>query len=78
MSPEKQKVKRLMALALDKRTPPKERRNAAYSALRLIEKYDLLFSPLDGVLPIDNETVNAAVHIGKKIIGEIGKRRRYR
>lgn len=56
----RQKAKDLIRLALADGTPDKESRTAAIRAIKLIEKYDLLSSPLDSVLDSENETVQAA------------------
>ncbi len=61
----RQKAKDLMTLALDERTPEKERLAAAFGALKVIEKNALLDSPFDG---IDNESVRAAVDIANRTI----------
>lgn len=55
----RKKVKDLVELAVDDRTPDKERVAAAMRAVVLIRKHDLLSSPLDGLLDSDNETVQA-------------------
>ena len=60
MSDARQKAKDLMKLALDERTPEKERIAAAFGALKIIDKNELLSSPLDGIMAIDNESVQAA------------------
>jgi hypothetical protein len=55
------RVKKLMATALDERGSDKERLNAAFAALKLIDENELLASPLDGIMSsIDNEHVQAA------------------
>jgi hypothetical protein len=54
----RQKAKDLVALAVDDRTPEKERITAALRAVKLIAKYGLLASPLD-ILDSENETVQA-------------------
>jgi hypothetical protein len=59
----RQKAKDLVKLAIDERTPEKERIAAAFGALKIIDKYDLLSSPLDGIMQSDNETVQAAATI---------------
>lgn len=59
----RQKVKDLIELACDETGDEKERVAAAVKAVRLIRKYDLLSSPLDGLLSSDNETVSAAATI---------------
>jgi hypothetical protein len=85
---ERQKAKKLMALALDERTPEKERLSAAFNALKLIDKHGLLDSPLEGILNSDNETIKAAstiferltdpdlVKSVKKVAGGLGRSRR--
>lgn len=55
----RQKAKDLVELAFDDRTPDKERAIAAMKAVAVIRKYDLLSSPIDDILKIDNETVRA-------------------
>ena len=68
MSNPRQKVKDLMTLALDERTPDKERVTSAFQALKMIDKYDLLSSPLDGIMDnVNNETVQAAGSIFQKL-----------
>jgi len=60
----RQKAKDLMKVALDERNnSDKERVAAAMQALQIIHKYDLLTSPLDGIMQSDNETVQAAATI---------------
>jgi hypothetical protein len=59
----RQKAKDLITLALDERTPEKERISAAFGCLKVIAKNGLLDSPLDGILSSDNETVQAAATI---------------
>lgn len=59
----RQKAKDLMTLALDERTPEKERVVAAFGALKIAFRYDLFSSPLDGILQSDNESVKAAATI---------------
>lgn len=76
----RQKAKDLMNLAIDERTPEKERIAAAFGALKIISKNDLLSSPLDGidfegVTGLDKETVDAATTIFKKVAGGFAKRR---
>jgi hypothetical protein len=63
----RQKVKDLIELALEEGGDEKERIVAAMKALRIIRKYDLLASPLDGLLSSDNETVKAATSIFEKL-----------
>jgi hypothetical protein len=58
----RQKARDLIELAVDERTPEKERLSAAVKAVALIHKYDLLVSPLD-MLDSENETVSAAKSI---------------
>ena len=53
-----QKVKDLMNLALDERTPDGERSNAAFSALRIIQEFNLL----------GNKTKNVAADILEKLV----------
>ena len=72
----RQKVKDLITLALDERTPDKERVSAAFSALKIIDKHDLLSSPLDGVMDsIDNEDVRAAGNIFRGIADLVTSRK---
>jgi len=60
----RKKAKELMAMALDERNNSEhERIRMAFSALKVIEKYHLLDSPLDGIMETDNETVKAAATI---------------
>ena len=59
MSSPRDTVKKLMATALDTRGNQQERFNAAFQALKLIEKHDLLASPFDGLASIDNEQIKA-------------------
>lgn len=59
MSSPRETVKKLMATALDDRGNEKERFNAAFQALKLIDKHDLLASPFDSLANIDNEQVKA-------------------
>ena len=55
-------AKDLIRLALDKRGDENERISAAFKAIRIIDKHDLLSSPLDGLDGIleGNETAKAA------------------
>lgn len=60
-SQQRQKAKDLIEIALgEAEGGDKERITAALKACQLIKKYELLDSPLDGILAIDNETVQAA------------------
>lgn len=59
----RQKAKDLMKLALDERTPEKERIAAAFGALKIVDRDGLLDSPLEGIMAIDNESVQAAASI---------------
>ena len=63
----RQKAKDLIELALEENGDDKERIAAAMKALRIIRKYDLLSSPLDGLLSSDNETIKAATSIFEKL-----------
>lgn len=63
MNDAREKAKKMMKLALDERTPEKERIAAAFGALKIIDKDGLLASPLDGIMAIDNEHVQAATTI---------------
>jgi hypothetical protein len=86
MASKRQQAKDLIELAVDERTPEKERLNSAVKAVAIIHKYNLLSSPLDALN--DNETVRAVTTIVEKFadpdlmssvktIGrEIGRRRR--
>jgi hypothetical protein len=62
VSDARQKARDLIELAVDERTPEKERLSAAVKAVALIRKHDLLASPLD-MLSGENETVQAAKSI---------------
>jgi hypothetical protein len=64
----RRKAKNLIELALDESTTDEERNNASMRAIKLIRKYDLLSSPLDGVLE-GNETVQAIRGIVETITG---------
>lgn len=58
------KVKKLIALAVDNRTPDKERFAAALKACQLIQDHDLLTSPIDAIMGgVNNETVAAGIDI---------------
>ncbi len=59
----RQKAKDLVELAADVDTPDNERIAAAMKLVKMIRKYDLLASPLDGLMASDNETVQAATDI---------------
>lgn len=63
----RQKARDLVELAADVDTPDKERVAAAMKLVKLIRKYDLLASPLDGLMASDNETVQAATDIFSRI-----------
>lgn len=90
MSKARQKAQDLVRLATDSDTDKEEALTAAYRACKIIEKYDLLSSPLDGLLGSGNETVEAAASIFetltspklagnlKKIAGAVGQARRRR
>ena len=90
MASKHQQAKDLIELAIDERTPEKERIVSAMKAVAIIHKYDLLTSPLDVLREVDNETVRAATTIFekvtdpdlmsslKKIGNQIGRRRRAR
>ena len=67
----RQKVKDLIKLALDGDNNDNERMAAALRAVKIIDKYDLLSSPLDGLLASDNETVQAATDIFSRITDPI-------
>jgi hypothetical protein len=54
------RVKKLMATALDEAGNDKERLSAAFAALKLIRDNDLLASPLDGLMSSSNEHLQAA------------------
>lgn len=56
-----QKARDLVELAVNEETPDKERLVAAMAACKLIKKYGLLDSPIDGLLGgVDNESIQAA------------------
>jgi hypothetical protein len=83
----REKAKKLMTLALgDARGGEKERITAAFEALKIIHKHDLLSSPLDGLdleglSGLDKETVDAAATLVKKVargFANRGKGRRVR
>lgn len=86
----RQKAKDLVELAADVDTPDNERIAAAMKLVKMIRKYDLLASPLDGLMASDNETVQAATDIFsritdpslvkslKKVADQIGRVRRSR
>jgi hypothetical protein len=59
----RQKAKKLIDLAFDEGTTEQERVSAMARALKIIRKYDLLASPLEGLLASDNETISAATNI---------------
>ena len=63
----RQKARDLVELAADVDTPDNERIAAAMKLVKLIRKYDLLASPLDGLMASDNETVQAATDIFSRI-----------
>lgn len=67
MSQHRKKARDLIRLALDEKTTEDERIAAALRAVKLIDKYDLLRSPIDGLLESDNETVSAAASIFERI-----------
>lgn len=54
----RQRAKDLIELALDDGAPEPERLSAALKAVKLIQKHDLLASPLD-LIDSKNETVQA-------------------
>lgn len=56
----RQKARDLIRLATNEKTPEKERIVASVQAVALIEKHDLLESPLDDLIGADNETIKAA------------------
>jgi len=56
----RKKVRDLIELACAEGNEDAERRVAAMRAVKIIRKYGLLSSPLDGLLSSDNETVQAA------------------
>jgi hypothetical protein len=90
MSSKRQKAKDLINLALDGDNDANERAAAAMRAVKIIAKYDLLASPLDGILDSGNETVQAAGDIFsrltdptllnslKKVASHVGQARRRR
>lgn len=62
----REKARKLVALAVDERTPEQERATAAVQAIALIHKHSLLDSPLDMVgdaLRNESETVKAVSKI---------------
>lgn len=59
----RKKAKDLVRLALDERTPDKERERASRTVCKIIDKYNLLDSPLDDMLGGGNEKVAAAAQI---------------
>lgn len=63
----RKKARDLVTLALDESGSEKERISAALKCVKLIAKYDLLASPLDGLLDSDNETVSAAANILQRL-----------
>lgn len=63
----RQKARDLIELAADERTPEKERVVAAVKAVALIRKYDLLSSPLDGLIGSNDENVKAAVDVFERL-----------
>lgn len=67
MADQRQRAKDLIELAVDDRTPEKERFSAALKAVGLIHKHDLLASPLDELLGSKNETVRAASRVIDRI-----------
>lgn len=78
MNANRKKVQGLIELALDERTPEKERISAAFKACAIIRKNDLLASPLDGLLEGGDETVQAAAGIFQtltdpKLVGNLKK-----
>lgn len=69
-SAQRQKAKDLMAVALDERnSSEKERITAGFTALKMISKYGLLDSPLDGILDGANEDVMAAKNVVETLTG---------
>lgn len=54
------KAKSLVELAVHEDTPEKEKFVSALKAVAMIHKYDLLSSPLDGLLDGNDETISAA------------------
>lgn len=63
----RQRVKDLIELACREDTPDKEAAAAARKACRLIQKYELLESPLEGLLGANNQTVKAAGTVLKTV-----------
>jgi hypothetical protein len=63
----RQKAKDLVNLAIDARTPEKERAVAMVALVKLIHEHDLLSSPLDGLLNTDNRTIRAAATIFERV-----------
>lgn len=64
---QKQRARDLIELAVDDRTPEKERLAAAVKAVTLIRQHDLLASPFDGLSESGSETVRAATKIVEKL-----------
>lgn len=64
----REKAKDLIELALDDGTSDAERATAAFRALKIIRKYDLLSSPLDVLDGSSNKNVKAA----KKVLETLG------
>lgn len=90
MTSKRQKAKDLVELACNDGTTDKERVAAAIRAVGLIKKYDLLSSPIESMLNVDNEAVQAVgdllnvvtdpkvVGSVKTLLGRLGSRRRSR
>lgn len=57
-----QKAKHLIGLALDDTSPLEERRTAAITAVKHIDKYDLLSRPFEG-----NKTIQTALDVADKL-----------
>ena len=57
----------LIELALDENTTESERLVAAMSAVKLIDKYDMLASPFDELLGSQNDAIRAASTIVDRI-----------
>lgn len=57
-----QKAKYLIGLALDDTSPIEERRTAALTAVKHIDKYDLLARPFEG-----NKTIQTLLDVGDRL-----------
>jgi hypothetical protein len=66
----RKKAKDAVNLALDEGTTIQEQIAAAFTVCKLIEKYDLLDSPLDTLIGSDNEIIGSIANIVQKTIGD--------